>query len=107
MHARRRLCMAPPAAGAGLVDGLGCCQASSGHFKCGVCAGHALQDSFADVGATEEVVRALGAMGIQRPSYIQAAAYRALRGSDSHVVLADHAGTPLSFPSAAPAHSLQ
>ena len=57
-----------------------------------------LQDSFAGVGATEEVVRALAAMGIQRPSYIQAAAYRALRGSAGHVVLADHAGTrPPSF----------
>jgi ATP-dependent RNA helicase DDX18/HAS1 len=66
---------------------------------------HTLQDSFADVGASEEVMRALAAMGIQRPSYIQAAAYRALRGSDGHVVLADHAGTCFPAPALAPAHS--
>lgn len=40
---------------------------------------------------------ALAAMGITRPSHIQASAFRALIGSDApHVVLGDHAGAPRS-----------
>lgn len=52
----------------------------------------ALQDSFRDIGASEEIVQALLGMGIGRPSHIQAAAYRALAADSGYVVLADHAG---------------
>ena len=52
-----------------------------------------MQDSFRDVGASEEIVQSLLSMGIGRPSHVQAAAYRALSAGDSsYVVLADHAG---------------
>lgn len=38
---------------------------------------------------------ALADLGVTRPSHIQAAAFRALTGSDApHIVLADHAGVP-------------
>lgn len=57
-------------------------------------------ERWADVGASEEVVAALAALGITRPSHIQAASYRALGPQASagsapprHVVLADHAGS--------------
>lgn len=51
-----------------------------------------IQDSFRDVGASEEIVKALRGIGIERPSFIQAAAYQALMSSGRHVILADHAG---------------
>ena len=51
-----------------------------------------LQDTFRDIGASDEMVQALLGMGIGRPSHIQAAAYRALSEDSSYVVLADHAG---------------
>ncbi|KAL4458181.1 hypothetical protein ABPG75_013046 [Micractinium tetrahymenae] len=57
-------------------------------------------ERWADVGASEEVVAALAALGITRPSHIQAASYRALGplaaaggAPPRHVVLADHAGS--------------
>ena len=51
-----------------------------------------MQDTFRDIGASDEMVQALLSMGIGRPSHIQAAAYRALAEDSSYVVLADHAG---------------
>lgn len=52
-----------------------------------------MQDSFREVGASEEIIQSLLSMGIGRPSHVQAAAYRALSAGDSsYVVLADHAG---------------
>ncbi|PSC73217.1 DEAD-box ATP-dependent RNA helicase 50 isoform A [Micractinium conductrix] len=56
-------------------------------------------DKWGSLGASEEVVAALTALGIMRPSHIQAAAYRALApgagdaAPHRHVVLADHAGS--------------
>lgn len=44
-------------------------------------------------GADEEMKAALGAIGITRPSHIQAAAFKALSTGAPHVVLADHAGS--------------
>ena len=58
-----------------------------------------MQDTFRDIGASEEIVQALLGIGIGRPSHIQAAAYRALSADSSYVVLADHAGV-LSRPQA-------
>eukprot|EP00887_Chlorella_sp_A99_P006189 scaffold3.g6189.t1 len=53
--------------------------------------------SFAELGASPAVVEALAALGVRRPSHIQAAAYRALLslpgGGPRHVLLADHAGS--------------
>ena len=47
-----------------------------------------------ELGASEAVVAALAALGIVRPSHIQAAAFRALTAPGGrHVVLADHAGS--------------
>lgn len=54
--------------------------------------GAILQDSFREIGASEEMVQALAGMGIRRPSHVQAAAYRALAADSGYVVLADHAG---------------
>ena len=51
-----------------------------------------MQDTFRDIGASDEIVQALLGMGIGRPSHIQAAAYRALAADSGYVVLADHAG---------------
>ena len=59
----------------------------------------AMQDTFRDIGANDEIVQALLSIGIGRPSHIQAAAYRALSADSSYVVLADHAGV-LSTPRA-------
>ncbi len=57
-----------------------------------------MQDSFRDIGASEEIVQSLLSMGIGRPSHVQAAAYRALNAGDSsYVVLADHAGAHVPF----------
>ena len=49
--------------------------------------------SWANSGAEEEMVAALAAIGITRPSHIQAAAFKALATGAPHVVLADHAGS--------------
>lgn len=57
---------------------------------------YCVQLSFSDVGASEEMVKALKNIGIQRPSYIQAAAYQVLMSDARHIVLADHAGAALS-----------
>lgn len=47
-----------------------------------------------ELGASEAVVAALAALGIVRPSHIQAAAFRAIAAPGGrHVVLADHAGS--------------
>jgi ATP-dependent RNA helicase DDX18/HAS1 len=62
--------------------------ASRAEPLCARCA----QDSFREVGASEEMVKALRGIGIERPSFIQAAAYQALLLPGGHVVLADHAG---------------
>jgi superfamily II DNA/RNA helicase len=51
-----------------------------------------VQSSFKDVGASEEMVKALKGIGIERPSFIQAAAYQVLMSGARHIVLADHAG---------------
>ncbi|KAK9822358.1 hypothetical protein WJX81_001173 [Elliptochloris bilobata] len=57
-------------------------------------AGFFTQESFAEAGASAEVVAALAELGVTRPSHIQAAAFRALVGSQApHVVLGDHAGS--------------
>lgn len=56
-----------------------------------------MQSSFKDVGASDEMVKALRGIGIERPSYIQAAAYQVLTSGARHIVLADHAGAaPIS-----------
>ena len=49
--------------------------------------------TWAKCGADEPMVAALQALGITRPSHIQAAAFRALSTGAPHVVLADHAGS--------------
>lgn len=54
----------------------------------------AAQSSFREVGASEEMVKALRGIGIERPSFIQAAACQVLTSAARHVVLADHAGGP-------------
>ncbi|CAL8471592.1 g11134 [Coccomyxa elongata] len=51
------------------------------------------QSSFKDVGASDEMVKALRSIGIERPSFIQAAAYQVLMSGARHIVLADHAGS--------------
>ncbi len=50
------------------------------------------QSSFKEVGASDEIVKALRSIGIERPSFIQAAAYQVLMSGARHIVLADHAG---------------
>lgn len=65
------------------------------------------QSSFKDVGASDEMVKALRSIGIERPSFIQAAAYQVLMSGARHIVLADHAGAAFHHPSASlVAHSL-
>ncbi|KAF8070956.1 DEAD-box ATP-dependent RNA helicase 50 [Scenedesmus sp. PABB004] len=51
--------------------------------------------SWAELGAAPEVVEALAALGITRPSHVQAEAFRALarKGGVRHVALADQAGS--------------
>ena len=63
-------------------------------------AGFFSADAFADAGAPPALVDALAAMGVVKPSHIQAAALKALIGGGGdaaatprHVVLADHAGS--------------
>ncbi len=75
---------------------------------CAPALGHAAQESFAEAGASDELVAALAGLGVTRPSHIQAAAFRALARPDArHVVLADHAGaTRLHSPAAALAVAL-
>lgn len=49
--------------------------------------------TFSGVGASPEIVAALLAMGISRPSHIQAAAYRGLLSDAAHLVVGDHSGS--------------
>jgi ATP-dependent RNA helicase DDX18/HAS1 len=49
--------------------------------------------SWAEVGADPALVEGLAALGVTRPSHIQAAAFKALGTAARHVVLADHAGS--------------
>ena len=62
------------------------------HARRGVERVSAMQATFREIGASDEIVKALLGMGIGRPSHIQAAAYRALSADSGYVVLADHAG---------------
>jgi hypothetical protein len=50
-------------------------------------------DSWAEVGADKEVITALAALGVSRPSHIQGAAFRAAATAAPHLALADHAGS--------------
>ena len=49
--------------------------------------------SWAECGAQEDLIAALTAIGVTRPSQIQAAAMKALSTGAPHVALADHAGS--------------
>lgn len=50
-------------------------------------------DTWKSIGAEEFMVQALNAVGVSRPSHIQAAAFRAFSSQAPHIALADHAGS--------------
>ncbi|KAI8113511.1 hypothetical protein M9435_003512 [Picochlorum sp. BPE23] len=49
--------------------------------------------SWKELGAHEDMIHALEAIGIKRPSHIQAESFAALESDAMHVLLADHAGS--------------